>query len=247
MARERYSKLTSAATIALLMGLLVGSIAQNVGATHMPADKVVAAGSTVQQVRPAPTGTLLLEARLKTSKPTDLILMVTAECSIITDVTTGPSTTGGATSSQEAEGRIRIWVVIDGKIVPINSVSSPPQDPADQPSGTDRDKVTFCNHVHRQEVADGESPTDGIDRLRTYHRTKDANGFNWLRLNMGAGPHTIQVFGELCLRNVGGAQCDPTETSTGPSGGVAGALADGYVGNRSLIVLPEKLANDATI
>jgi len=238
-------------TAALLAVLLLASwLSQQASANHTPADKVVAAGSTVQRV-PAnePGKTFLMGATMKTSKPTDLILMVTAECSIITDVTTGPDTTADTTSAQEAEGRIRMWVEIDGKQVPINSMSNPPQDPAAQPAGEEKDKVTFCNRVHRQELTDGENDDDGIDKMRTYLKTKDANAFNWLRLNLGSGLHTIQVYADLCVRTTvttAGVQCDKT-TPTLPTAGTGGAAAEGFVGNRSIIVVPSKLANDATI
>lgn len=216
--------------VVLMAGMLV-SQAMQASANHTPANKVVAAGSKAVVMAPQ-TDATLLTATLRTSKPTDLILSVALECSIISDVTTGPSTVGGATDSATAEGTVRVWVEIDGNIVPINSISAPPQDPADQNPGDDTDKVTYCNRVHTQEATDGENNPpggDGIDKYRTYLETKTANAFNWLRLNMGSGIHTIVVKGELTTDTAGEA------------------VADAIVGNRSLIVEPEKLANDATI
>ena len=115
---------------------------------------------------------------------------------------------------------------VDGQIVPINSMSSPPQ--LTPPGGDDTDKVTFCNRLHRQTVADEETALDGVDRMDTYLRTKEASAFNWLRLNLGSGSHTIEVHGTL------------TTNTTGE------ALADALVGNRTLIAEPTKMAVDAS-
>jgi len=208
-----------------LLGALVGVIlasSQGVFATHAPANKVVAAGDTMQTV--AVNATVpILSATLRTSKPTDLILNVNMECSILTSLTTG----GTGSDSATATGDIRAWVEIDGAIVPINSISSPPQNPP-APGGED-DKVTFCNRTYSRTVTDAESPLDGTDIEDDYIDTKSANSFTWLRLNMGSGIHTIVVKATLT------------------TGTVNDATATAYIGNRSLIAEPEKLANDATI
>lgn len=198
-------------------------------ATHTPADKVVASGRKVQVVAPQ-AKVELLAATLRTAKPTDLMMHVALECSIITDVVTGGSgTPAGGTSTGNAEGEVRVWIEIDGVAlpVPIMSSSAPPQDPP--PLGDDSDKVTFCDRYHQQNAADQETSPDGLDRYETYLETKDANAFNWVRLNMGNGVHTIQVFGTLTTSAVGNAS------------------AQAFVGNRTLIVEPAKLANDAQI
>src|SRR5919108_977205 len=173
-----------------LLGALVGVIlasSQTVFATHTPADKVVASGSTVVQFAPA-TAVQILSATLRTSKPTDLILNVNMECSILTSLTTGP----GSSDSASATGDIKAWVEIDGLTVPINSVSNPPQNPP--PVGNPAiDGVTFCNRTYSRTVTDSENPLDGTDTESDYIDTKSANSFTWLRLNMGAGIHTIVV------------------------------------------------------
>lgn len=215
-----------------LLGALVGVIlasSQAVFATHTPADKVVASGRKAVVAAPG-TAVELLRATLKTSKPTDLILQVSMECSIITDVQTGGTGVAGAVDSSTAEGTVRAWVEIDGQIVPIMSASNPPQPPP--PPGDDTDKVTFCNRVHQQDAEDTENAADGLDKYRTYLETKEANSFNWLRLNLGSSPspHVIVVRADLTTDTVGTA-----------------AGAEAIVGNRSMIVEPAKLANDATI
>jgi hypothetical protein len=195
-------------------------------ATHTPADKPFAAASKTIRAQPGEK-VPLLTATVKNSKPTDMMLHVSLECSIITDTVLLGSTTPGGTESTRAEGRIRTWIEVDGQIVPIISQSSPPQNPV--APGDDTDKVTFCSRVFERTVQDAESPQDGWDRSRDYIATKDANAFNWVRLNMGSGTHTITLYGEL------------TQSATGSS------AADAYIGNRSMIGVPGKFANDAVI
>lgn len=230
MARRPSTRSVGNALLVLLLGGVLVTQALQAMATHQPADKVAAGSSKIQAVPIATTagaGTnannIIGPVTIKTSKPTDLMLHVSLECSILTDVTSSNSTL-----SSSAEGLIRVWVVIDDTtIVPISSSSSPPQDPP--PGGTDSDKVTFCNRVHQLSQQDAENPTDGVDTTRSFIRTKNANAFNWLRLNMGSGLHEIEVRADLAT----------------PTSGTA--TAEGFVGNRVLLIEPAKLANDIVI
>lgn len=214
-----------------LLGALVGVIlasSQGVFATHTPADKVVASGSTLAVMGPG-AALPILTATIKTSKPTDLILNVNMECSILTSLVTGGTGVMGSDTAT-ATGDIRAWVEIDGQVVPINSVSNPPQNPP--PSGNAaRDGVTFCNRTYSRTVSDTENPLDGQDMESDFIDTKSSNSFTWLRLNLGnlPSPHRIVVMATL------------TEAAT------PDATAQAVIGNRSLIVEPAKLANDATI
>lgn len=211
--------------VVALAALLNGLVPSGASANHLPADKVVAAGSKVMEFAPG-DNVELLKATLRTSSPTDLILSVSMECSILTQLVTNNDN-----PDAQSQGKIRSWVEIDGRIVPVNSFSTTPPDPlAPQNTGNDSDKVTFCNRVYQRSVVDQENPLDGIDETRDYIDTKDATAFNWLRLNLGSGIHTIVVKGELSASTTGN-----------------GSLASAYVGNRSLIVQPAKLANDASI
>lgn len=215
----------AAAACALVAGLVVVQTS-GAQANHLPADKPFAAAS--KTVRFSPNADIpLLSATVKNAKPTDMILLVSLECSIITDNVIPGSTTPGGTASATTTGTVRTWITVDGKIVPIISSSSPPQNPP--PSGDDTDKVTFCNRVFNRTVQDSEDPQDGYDGSRDYIATKSANAFNWVRLNMGSGTHTIVLHGELTH-------------SFSP-----GSNASAYVGNRSMIGQPGKFANDAVI
>jgi len=198
------------------------------GANHLPADKPFAAASKTLRTGPTPR-IELLSATVKNSKPADMVLQVSMECGLITDTVLLGSTTPGAQDSTRATGTVRAWIEVDGKIVPIISSSSPPQTGSTPDSGDDTDKVTFCNRVFERTVQDTEDPEDGYDGSRDYIATKSANSFNWVRLNMGSGVHNIKLVGEV------------TADATGAS------AADAYIGNRSMIGLPGKYSNDATI
>ncbi|HVM18752.1 MAG TPA: hypothetical protein VM307_02205 [Egibacteraceae bacterium] len=200
---------------------------QQAQADHQPADKVVASGGKVAVIPPAPAagGVTILSSQFRTSSPTDLMIHVTLECSILTTLRNEGGSNSGRTSTSEAEGQIRVWVEFDGKVVPIKDVSSNPQ-PKHEAIGDDTDKVTFCENERKQTLADMED--DGHDTLETYHRTKTANAFNWIRLNTGNGIHTLEVKADLRTDVVG----DGT--------------AEGYIGNRMLIVEPTKMSNHAS-
>lgn len=212
--------------VALFAGLLlVGPTAE---ANHQPADKPFAAAS--KTIRTGPAERIeLLSATVKNSKPADMVFQVSLECALVTDTILLGSSTPGAGDSTRAAGAVRVWIEVDDQIVPIISSSTPPQDGSTPPAGDESDKVTFCNRVFERTAQDKEDPQDGYDYSRDYLATKSSNSFNWVRLNMGSGVHTIKLFADI-----------DTE-ATGSS------AADAYIGNRSLIGIPGKFANDATI
>ena len=195
---------------AVVAAVLLGFIAvQGVNATHQPAGKVAASGSKAI-VSPPDSTVVLLQEKVKTSAPTDLILGVTAECVITNELTT----VGNDFAS--AEGKVRVWIEVDGVAVPVSA----------DDTGADSGKVTFCNEYEERRTTAFEDEDATIETLR---RSGAANGFNWLRLNMGSGIHTITVKGEF--------------TTSGE--GTASALA--AVGKRTLIIEPVKAANDEAV
>src|SRR5688572_23511532 len=96
------------ATLFVTSALLVTYVAPRADADHEPANKVAAAGSEVEVFEPGETVPVLSE-RVKMSGPTDLILSATAECDILTELTTG----GGAADEAGAFGQVRMWITID--------------------------------------------------------------------------------------------------------------------------------------
>src|SRR3954447_15685291 len=113
--------------IALVSVIAVVAIGASGGT---PANKVTAAGDKAVVMTPQGPGVTLLTATMATSKPTDLILSVTLECSILTTVSNS-----GMTSTANAQGQVRVWVEVDDQIVPVQSISSPPQNTP--PAGDD--------------------------------------------------------------------------------------------------------------
>ena len=162
--------------------LVAGALAALAGKREAAAQTQEAANKTsamvargdLQTLVPGQT-VLILEEIVKTSKPTDLILGVTAESSIITEVTTVGNDT------QTATGRIEVFIAIDGKVVP--TVGNPPQ--------MDPGTVVFANRTYERQTTlfDDEDAT-----IRTFVDTRHAAGFNWMAFNVGSGTHSIQVF-----------------------------------------------------
>lgn len=173
--------LAVAAALALAAAFVAPSLLDSARATHQPANKASVAGSTVE-ILGAGEAVALLTSTLKTSAPTDLLLSVTLECSILTEVTTVGN------DMQEAFGRVEVWVEIDG--VPVGVTSG------------DDGHVVFCDRVHQQETSlfDDDDAT-----IRSYLETRTANAFNWASLNVGSGVHTIEVKGLLTETMTDGA------------------------------------------
>jgi amino acid transporter len=184
-----------------------------------PADKVVGAGDNMVVMAGPQTNATLLTAYMKTSKPTDLVLNVSLECTIETTVTNVGS------STELAQGQVRVWTEVDGQVVPITSISDPPQN---TPTGgtVASDSAVFCERVHEVNFM----PDTNNEMISQFQKTKNANAFNWLRFNVGAGDHTISVKADLNL---------------GPNTAMASSRA--LVGNRTLVVTPTKMANNAVI
>lgn len=209
----------AAVVTAMMIGGLIPS--SGVNAAGEPADKASIAGSTVKEISPGKDVELLKE-KIRTSNTADLILQVTMECSIMTDVVT----TGD--DDDRAEGSVVVWVSIDNS----------PWTTAVPVAGDDG-KVTFCNRMHQQIFT-------GDDDLETYLRTKEANGFNWMAMNVGSGIHTVRVMASL----EGTPDCvddDPPQSlTTMPEEATGTTCAKALVGKRTLIVEPTKAANGET-
>jgi hypothetical protein len=209
--------------LALLVAVAAGFVGGHAIAagSGTPANKVVAAGAKREVVAANQTATIL-SGTMRTSKPTDVMIQATLECSILTGLVTNNDN-----PSSSAHSTVRVWAEVDGKIVSLQQASTPPQNPT--AAGNDSDKVTFCDREYARTVTDDENPLDGIDETDDYIRTKSAHGFNWVQMNLGSGIHSIVIKATLT-------------TSTSGS-----ATAEATIGNRTLIVEPTKMANDAVI
>lgn len=222
MMHQLVSRRLPAAVLAALLALAAVALflsasggGSTATATHTPADKVVASGSTVEVGEPGQELTLL-SGTLRSSAPSDLLISVTAECAIATDLTTEGNDTA------EATGVAEVWVEVDGTAIGVNNVGTSTTTAEPQDDG----KAVFCQRAYRRETSmfDDQDAT-----IKTFLRTREASGFNWVALNVGKGIHTVEVLAEL------------TETT------VNEATADVAIGDRTVIVEPAKLANDASV
>lgn len=213
---------------------LVGMVAFTgfANASHRPADKLAVAGSTVEFLHASsgggaadglldagltdalgePTSEVvsLLSGTLRTSSPTDLLVRVSAECALWTNVTTVGD------DDQEAVATVTLWVELDGAPIGVSS----------DDTGADAGRVVFCNRAYHVVTTDWD---DENASLAQYLRTRSANAFEWMTLNVGNGVHTLVVKAELA-------------TQVSEAGEAAAA-----VGKRTLVVEPVKLANDASL
>jgi hypothetical protein len=263
--RKLVAAIAGACAALLVAGIAVA--ANEPGGSPQPANKAVAAGDKTVVFTPDNDQTLLT-ASIKTSKPTDLLLQTTLECSILTKLTTGPTEQSPASSTASVRGYVRGWIEIDDDpdareteevgadpvVVPIESSSQPPQGPA-EPGEVDHtdsreldesdDAVTFCDRTYQRTVEDAEDDDDGIDRQTDYINTKAAHGFNWVLLNAGSGVHYVRLMSDLFATNPAGgdaaARCNLDTTTSHTT------CSEAYVGNRTMIIEPTKMANDAVI
>jgi len=240
--RRRLGLLGSAA--ALTGGLVFAGFQVSRVAANAPADKVTVAGSTMDVVDAGSTVTVL-SATLKTSTPEDLVLQLTSECSIVTQVFTS------GTASATAAGEVDMQVFVDKNAVPI--VSVPGQNAQKPPSSLDDGRVVFCDRVNTQNFVDGDSTSvTAADMLTEYQRTKQADGFNWAAFNVGQGLHTISVKATFCTY-ASASLTQPPQCTTGSTTaascstpGNTTTCADAVIGNRTLIVDPTSLAQNQT-
>jgi hypothetical protein len=167
------AKLLAVALVVALAMTLVQS-RQQADADHFPADKATVAASTIDVAEPGEAITIL-RTRMRTSAPSDLILQLTAECTIITNL----KTIGNDES--RAAGTIETWVEVDGKRVPVAE-------------GDEDGEVTLCHRAYERKnsMFDDEDAT-----IETFLDTKASHGFNWLALNVGNGIKLIEVKARL--------------------------------------------------
>lgn len=176
-------------TLALAAAALVYAPSAEAKGAGGPADKVSASGATT--IVSGPNEEVdLLSATVKLSSPTDLMLAVTLECTITTELTTVGD------DSANASGSLDIWIEIDGSPVPVS-----------QDDTTNPGEVTFCNRTYQRSTSmfDDEDAT-----IRSFIGTRSSHGFNWLALDelwatSSTNVHEIVVKGRLTQETSGDA------------------------------------------
>lgn len=208
---SRAVKLLSVAIVGILsLGVLL--------AAHQPADKTAVSASESEEefIEDGASATLLTET-LRVSNPTDLILGVTAECSILSEIATQGN------DMARTEGQLTLHVTVDGEHVPVSD--------ADEDDG----RVVFCNRVYERETTLFD---DEDARIEDFLATRQANAFNWVALDAGE----LDSDGDGLLDVVVTAEYEEDNTS-GENGD---ADSEGVVGNRTLVIEPTKAKNDET-
>ncbi|HSB56202.1 MAG TPA: hypothetical protein VLD38_00125 [Nitrosopumilaceae archaeon] len=176
----------------------------------------------------ADDGAVIASASLKTSTPKDLVVMFSEECSLYTEVRLKSGSSGSVSESQVRAAQ-SIWLDVDGQTVPIGA--------------NDDGKVTMCDRTYNistnildqiQKLCSAVGAIDGTTTcdesyFNSFISTKDAHGWNWVVLNLGAGEHTVSVHSEF----------------VDEEGVIGDGTASVAVGKRSLIILPQNLSNDA--
>ena len=213
--------------VALVALALIFSWTTQAQATHEPANKVAASGSETEEMRPNSTVPVLNE-RIKVSSPRDLVIQVTAECSILNALFTNTET-----SSAKATGQIRMFLEIDGREVPVSTAN------------TDVGRVVFCNRAYERQMADDEDG-DGIDEHSDYIRTRQANAFNWLALN-GGTYYDSPANGNNILDVVLYAEFFSSKNCDNPASPLGETCAQGYVGNRTMVIETENASNHEAV
>jgi hypothetical protein len=256
--QDRFTRRTLAAFVAGalavgLIGLYTGGVAT---ATHEPAQKVAAAGTDIDQVN---DNTVVLSETARVASTQDLVLQVTAECSILTGLITGDNEIPGPPIGQASDaafsfGSVRLQVTIDGTPVQVSTTpadeAGPNQgDAADTGVGADGNQpgeVTFCNRAYQRTVtADFAEQDNAIDEERDFIRTRAANAFNWLALDVGfnyddpaiLGNNVVQIQVLADFDEQPGA-CNRTGVPDNDPNPISATCADAFIGSRTLIAEP---------
>lgn len=187
MERHNHPLLTAAVVIALVAGLPLAFAGPLDSEEPKAANKTAAAADDTQYLSAdfadTDLGVTILSSMIKTSSPTDLLVQVSLECALWTEVlsSTVDEHPEGYTAYGRAEARVEIWIELDGVAIPL---------------GDSDGHVTFCDRVHEQEIFDIDEST-GNFTIRQYLETKTANAFNWFTLDVGSGVHTIAVKADI--------------------------------------------------
>lgn len=192
---------------------------------QLPADKTAVAGSTITDFGPN-TEKPILQQRMRVSSPSDLILGVTLECSILSHLVTDNDHMDETTS-----GTVDIRITVDGHPVPVQTAGTGAEG--------DTGAVTFCNRTYHRSVTDDENPLDGVDREDDYIDTKTANAFNWIALNSGTTSYDDPANGNNIVDIVVYAKyttaidCADVAEDDAPA-----SCSEAKVGKRTLVIEP---------
>jgi hypothetical protein len=223
-----------------------------VAETTAPADKAAVTASDIDKLG-GDGPQVVLEEQMKVDSTIDLILQTSAECSILTSLFTEGSDQPGASESDGAFGQVKMWLTIDGNVVPVAD-----GDTATDATGDDLGRVVFCNRAYQRSVTDQEDEQDGLDSEDDFIRTRTANAFNWMAFDVGGDEYDkadngnnivdIKLWAEY-TRETTDEETDPKCADTGADNSllpIGATCADAFVGSRTLIVEATHAANGET-
>jgi len=170
----------------------VGLAVRPAHANHLPADKIGVSASvmevmtaTASPIGPVSSGPIvLLQATLRNSSPTDLMIKVKGECALWTEI---------VSPSSDAKASVKIWTEMDGRPVPVTTDANGDGVNDDPDDG----RVVFSNRDFQI------TSLLSVDLLRLFIGTRSANAFNWITLNVGSGIHSIVVKAQLDVHATG--------------------------------------------
>jgi hypothetical protein len=201
--------------------LLIGtgiSIAGNNNGQGVPSAKCSASSSYIGYTKAAESWFNAdgLSAIIKTSEKADLIISVTAECALATDVKIKGS---GKEETSTSMAQIKIKVLVDGEeAIPGEVVFA-------------YRKMELKGLLWAPEDFDPIDPENLLalpeQYIEIYEETRTANAFNFIAKNIGSGVHDIQV-----------------QVMTDASSDFEGARLGAILGKRTLVVEAVQMVHD---
>jgi hypothetical protein len=217
--------LAIAVALAAAMLALAGAMSRtSASASGMAADKAAMNGATPDVINPN-DDTVVLSKTVKTSTVEDLMLTVTAECSIVTET----NEMVNDSKPTQADGRIQMWITDNGHPVAVDPTAKSPDD----------GKVVFCNRDFSMK-ADQFGMDDNSALIDTFEKTRNANAFEWTTFNVGNGTHLIEVHARFDDEGNSTPACSPTPPAPGTG------CSAGVVGKRTVTIEPTHFAHGAT-
>lgn len=178
---RRSPSLVIVLVVALAVALLVTRGQGAHAASSLPADKMTVTASDTSVQAPNTTVTVL-SSQMKTSTPADLLLQVTSECTILSQITNAGS------STQNYIAKVELSMYVDGNPVPVVPPTTT-NGGSGSTGGGNQYNVVFCNREFmRTTTFDSNN-----ESIKDVENTEQANAFNWVAINVGNGIHTIDV------------------------------------------------------
>jgi hypothetical protein len=187
----RRSPVLTALVVLLLAAAAIIVRQQAYAASNLPADKMTVTASSTSVQGPG-TDVPVLQAQMKTSTPADLLLQVTSECTILSQIT------NMGNSTQTYVAKVELSLTVDGKTVPVVPPATT-TGATGQTSGTDDGHVVFCNREFTRTTTFNTSN----ESIKDIENTEQSDAFQWVALNVGNGVHTIVVHATFTDTNGG--------------------------------------------